>query len=89
MWGETDNHDYLNWRKIRLYGEIAFADEDGTNRELEAAKRWEENYPDLASTLIKLHKDKPGFCGLDLHIGNVMMRGNTIVIIDPFVGDAG
>lgn len=47
--------------------------------------RFEESFPDLAEALRLIVKHVINAVGamIDLHSGNMMMRGNTLVIIDP------
>lgn len=50
--------------------------------EYELAKK----YPGLMEFLVKLRDNaKQQGMALDLHMGNIMMRGNTPVVIDPYI----
>ena len=40
----------------------------------------------LLTTILEIDASMGGGCALDLHVGNFMRRGSTIVIIDPFYG---
>lgn len=49
------------------------------------AARFAEKHPSLAGTLDKLVDIFGSACGVDIHVGNVMLRGSTVVITDPFM----
>ena len=44
----------------------------------------EERWPGFVHTTHNVFEDVPSFCYVDLHANNIMMRGNTPVIIDPW-----
>lgn len=50
-------------------------------------KKFEEKYPQFINLLDELQQmsDNDGNMAVDLHAGNIMMRGNLPVITDPFV----
>lgn len=54
--------------------------------ERKLASDFEEQNKKMANTLIELKERTPMDCHFDLHEDNVMKRGNTYVIIDPYSG---
>ena len=49
--------------------------------------RFAHKYPSIATTLRKIARGLPdNTCHADLHSSNIMLRGTTIVLVDPVVG---
>lgn len=63
-----------------------FYDSDSKKKEKEFLQQRKQQYPtlyDIAQQIVKLsHKSR--MQDVDLHSGNVMMRGNTLVVTDPY-----